>query len=136
MVDEGADFAFCVFERLIGLAVDLLGLERLHEAFGFGVVLGRAGAAHAGMGADLRQAQGVVAAGVLHAAIGVVDQVLERYSARLDRFVERVDGQARLQMIGENYGDAIRNALILRPLDALPCRPPPADPPRRRPQGG
>ena len=78
VVDESADIALGVFAAAIGLAVDLLGFERMHEALGLGVVLRRYRATHAGVGADLAQAQGVVAAGVLHAAVGMMDQVLQR----------------------------------------------------------
>src|ERR1700722_11951241 len=60
VVDEGADLALGVFAAAIGLAVDLLGFERMHEALGLGVVLRRSRAAHAGVDADLAQAQGVV----------------------------------------------------------------------------
>src|SRR6202453_5241882 len=82
VVDEGADLALGVFKAAIGLAVDFLGFERTHEALGLGVVLRRAGAAHAGVGADLAQAQGVAAAGGLHAAIGMMDQVFQRTATR------------------------------------------------------
>jgi hypothetical protein len=36
------------------------------------------------VGSDLAEAQGIVAAGVLHAAIGMMDQVLQRAAARSD----------------------------------------------------
>ena len=101
VVDEGADPALGVFAAPIGLAVDLLGFERMHEALGFGVVLRRARPAHAGVGADLVKAQRIIAAGVLHAAIGMMDQVLQRAAARGDGLVERFERQAGLQMIGE-----------------------------------
>ena len=99
VVDEGADLALGVFAAAIGLAVDLLGFERMHEALGLGVVLRRSWAAHAGVGADLAQPQGVVAAGVLHAAVGMIDQVLQRTATRGDGLVERLERQAGLQMI-------------------------------------
>ena len=56
------------------LAVDLLLLERLHEALRLGIVVGIADPAHAGGNAVLLQQIGVVAAGILDAAVGVVDQ--------------------------------------------------------------
>ena len=105
VVDEGADLALGVFAAAIGLAVDLLGFERMHEALGLGVVLRRSRATHAGVGADLAQAQGVVAAGVLHAAVGMMDQVLQRTATRGDGLVERLERQAGLQMIGERPAD-------------------------------
>src|ERR1700735_4764237 len=101
VVDEGADLVLGVLAAAITLSVDLLGFERMHEALGLGVVLRRSRAAHAGVGADLAQAQGVVAAGVLHAAVGMMDQVLQRTATRGDGLVERLKRQAGLQMIGE-----------------------------------
>src|SRR5438105_12323573 len=47
LCDEAIDAAAGVTEIDEGLAVDLFGLERLHEAFGLGVVEGIAGSAHA-----------------------------------------------------------------------------------------
>src|ERR1700692_1559435 len=41
VVDEGADLALGVFAAAIGLAVDLLGFERMHEALGLCVGLPR-----------------------------------------------------------------------------------------------
>ena len=66
---------------------------------------GRAWPAHAGVGADLAQTQGIVAAGVSHAAIGMMNQVLQRTAARSDSLVERFEGQAGLEMIGERPAD-------------------------------
>ena len=45
--DEGADLAAGVLEVGLGLGVDLLGLQRLHEALGLGVVERVARPAHA-----------------------------------------------------------------------------------------
>jgi hypothetical protein len=45
--DEAIDAATGVADVGEGAAINLLGLERLHEAFGFGVVEGIAGSAHA-----------------------------------------------------------------------------------------
>ena len=58
----------------VGRTVDLFGLQRLHEALGLGVVVGVARAAHADGDASALKACGIVGAGVLHAAVGVVDQ--------------------------------------------------------------
>ena len=44
-LDELGDGGFGVFEVLVLAGVDLLPFERLHEAFGHGVVIGAAGAA-------------------------------------------------------------------------------------------
>src|SRR5208282_4639992 len=89
-LDEGADLASGVFDRRVGLGVHLLGFERLHEAFGLGVVVGVGEAAHAGGDLARRKTLGVVAAGVLHAAVGVVDQAFGSRIARQDRHVQRL----------------------------------------------
>ena len=62
----------------IGASVDLLLLERLHEALRLGIVVGIADAAHARLDVVPLQQLGVVAAGILHAAIGMMDQAAGR----------------------------------------------------------
>jgi hypothetical protein len=67
VVDEGADVASGVFEVGVGPAVDFLGLQGLHEALGFGVVVWIARPAHAALEPAPVQTSRVSVAGVLHA---------------------------------------------------------------------
>ncbi len=76
--DEGADAAAGVFKVGVGRAVGFLGFERLHEAFGLGVVRRIARPAHAALKALLVEPGRVFARSVLDAAIGVVDEVGSR----------------------------------------------------------
>src|SRR5439155_27282626 len=82
----------------VGPSVDLLLLERLHEALRLGVVVGTADAAHARPDVMRLQDGGVIAACVLHAAVGMVDQTARCRPPRRERHGERGDCQARLQM--------------------------------------
>jgi hypothetical protein len=75
-------------------------LRVLHEALGFGVVVRIARPAHAALEAALVQTSRVFVGGVLHAAIGMVDEALRRIS-RGDRHVESLDGQTGFQVIVE-----------------------------------
>ena len=56
LFDEGYDAAAGVAEVGVSLAVDLFGLQRLHEAFGLGVVARVARSAHASAGCRARRA--------------------------------------------------------------------------------
>src|SRR3954454_6109693 len=49
LFDEGADLLAGIIDVAIVSSVDLLLLERLHEALGLGIVVGIADAAHAGL---------------------------------------------------------------------------------------
>jgi len=74
LLDELLEVGVQLIEILVFVHIDLLALEGLDEALAEGVVVGVAGAAHAGQDAvDLEQF-GVLLGGVLHAAIGVVHQ--------------------------------------------------------------
>jgi len=72
--NEALDPAASVTDVGEGLAVDLFSLERLHEAFSLCVVEGIAGPAHTDGDVAIRQSLAIGDGGVLHAAIGVVDQ--------------------------------------------------------------
>lgn len=98
LLDEGADRISCVLRIAVGLAVDLLLLEGLHEALCPGIVVRIAHPAHACGNAMPLQQFSVVAAGVLDAAIGVVDQAVGLWPARRHRHRERSGCQPRLQM--------------------------------------
>ena len=65
LLDEGADAARGFMVIAIEPAVDLLGLERLHEALGLGVVVGIADPAHAGLNVVGGQDRRIVTAGIL-----------------------------------------------------------------------
>jgi len=64
-LDELPDGGPGMGEIAIGAGIDFLVLERFHEAFGHGVVVGTAGPAHAGLDPGSLEAGDVVAAGVL-----------------------------------------------------------------------
>ena len=68
-VDEDGDGALCSFDVLEASAIDLFGFEGLHEAFGFGIVVGIAGSAHADGDVVTGEALAIFGRGVLHAAI-------------------------------------------------------------------
>lgn len=89
--DEAVDAATGVIEVDESLAVDLFGLERLHEAFGLGVVEGIARPAHAEGDVTIGKPLAVGDGGVLHAAIGMMDQAATRRSSRGDGFLQRSD---------------------------------------------
>ena len=65
--DEAIESTTGVVEIDECLAVDLLGLEGLHEAFGFGVVEGVSGTAHADLDLSIGEALAICDRGVLHA---------------------------------------------------------------------
>ena len=85
----------------IGSSIDFLVLERLDEALRLGVIVGIADAAHARLDVVPFQQFGVVAARILHTAIGVVDQAAGHGLARHERYGERVYRQTRLKMRGQ-----------------------------------
>jgi hypothetical protein len=89
----------------IGRAVDLLGLEGLHEALGEGVVPGAAGPAHGGLDACGEQAIDVVSAGVLDALIGVVDEPEAGDVPGRQGLVQRLQGELRAQVVGQGPAD-------------------------------
>ncbi len=91
-------------DRRISLAVHFFLLEGAHEALGLGVVIRVAGAAHADPDASPRQLFAVVGAGVLHPPVGVMDQAGRGVSGDQGH-VERLDRQARFQMVGERPAD-------------------------------
>ena len=64
-LDELPDGVPGMGEITIGAGVNLLVLERLHEALGHGVVVGTAGPAHAGLDPGGLEAGDVVTASVL-----------------------------------------------------------------------
>jgi hypothetical protein len=69
LLDEVANVASRFVDALIVLSINFLDLECLHEALGFGIVIGIGRPAHADPYASAFEAIDVVAAGVLDAAI-------------------------------------------------------------------
>ena len=96
---EGADFQAGVVDVAVTTAIDFLLLECLHEALGLGIVVRIADPAHAGQDAMLLQHIGVLATGILDAAIGVVDEASECGLPRRDGHSERSDRKARLDLV-------------------------------------
>src|SRR5262249_45608014 len=72
--EEAADRRARVVDVAVGCSVDLLLLERAHEALRLGIVVGTANAAHARPDVVYLKDGGVIAACVLHAAVGMMDQ--------------------------------------------------------------
>src|SRR5436190_1955393 len=70
-----ADAGSRLLVRAISHAVDQLALESAEEALHHGVVITVAGAAHAAGDVEIVQCQAVLIAGVLHAAVGVMQQL-------------------------------------------------------------
>src|SRR5215813_9260092 len=104
-LDEAADISLGMVEVAIELAINLLGLEGLHEALGHGVVVRAADAAHARLDARRLEAADIVAAGVLDAAIGMMDEAASNYLAAGERHLQRLDRQLGPQMFGHRPAD-------------------------------
>src|ERR1700756_5101540 len=82
----------------IAFAIDLFLLERLHETLDPGVVVGVADAAHAGHDTVRSEQVGVLATGILNAAVGVMHETAVRGVSSVESHVKRCDRKARLQM--------------------------------------
>ncbi len=107
--DEGAYVGSGFLDRGVGLGVHFLLLQGSHEALGLGVVVRVAGPAHAGSDRVGLQPFAVFIAGVLYAAVGVVDET-GRGTAGRQRHVERLDSQTRPEMVGQRPADHPRAA--------------------------
>src|SRR5262249_34274397 len=97
--DEAVDAATGVVEVCKCLAVDLFGLERLHEAFGLGVVEGIAGPAHADGDVLIRQPLAISDGSVLDAAIGVMNQAAGWWSSGVKSLIERGDCERGIERV-------------------------------------
>ena len=86
-------------EIAIGAGINLLVLERPHEALGHGVVIGAAGAAHAGLDPSGFKAGNVVTASVLNPAIRVVYEAAGNHLSAAQRHFECIQSEARPQVI-------------------------------------
>jgi hypothetical protein len=85
--------------------IDFLGLERLHEALRFGIVVGIADPAHAGLNVVRGEQRRILPARILDAAIGMMDQAAGSGFASAESHVQRGNGQARLQVGFERSAD-------------------------------
>src|SRR5829696_504013 len=72
--DEPPEADLGLRKRSVLLQIHLLALERLEEAFGLGILVRSAKRRHADPGADSFQPRDIVAAGVLHPTVRMVDQ--------------------------------------------------------------
>jgi len=90
---------------LISGGVGLFGFEGLHKALRHGIVIRAARTAHAGLDAGSFQAGDVVAAGVLNAPIGLVDQLAGTDIALSQGHIERAQGDGRGEMILQRPAD-------------------------------
>ena len=100
VLDEGADHLAGVLEIAIVSAVDLLVLESLDEALRLRVVIRITDAAHARLDAVHLQQGGVLAASILHPAVGVMNQAARRRPPRSDRHLQRRGGEVCPQDAG------------------------------------
>ena len=82
LLDECGNVRTQVVEISIGIGVDLLLLERLHEALTTGVVIGVGRSAHAREHVVRSQQGHVCFGGLLDAAIRMMDQPRRRVSLR------------------------------------------------------
>ena len=101
-------------------AADESGLERAPEAFQVGVVLPVGAAAHARGDAVQFQHPAVVLAGVLHAAVAVMEQARGQFASR-DGLPQRGFGQAGLQMSGRGRADDAAAAKVEHAGDVEPA---------------
>jgi hypothetical protein len=80
--DEDSDGAFCSFDVFAAAATDPFGFEGFHEAFGFSIVVGITGPAHADGDVVTGETQAIFGRGVLggfkrssqHSEVGGCDE--------------------------------------------------------------
>ena len=92
LVDEGFDVRAQMLEIPIVVGVDLLPLERFHEALAAGVVVGVRRPTHARDHLVLAEQLHVCAGGILHAPIGMMHHARRRLSL-CDGLVQRAEWQ-------------------------------------------
>jgi len=103
--DKLSDGRSCMVDVLVSGGIDLFGFEGLHEALRHGVVIRAAGAAHAGLDAGSFEPGDVVAAGVLNALIGVVDQLARNDIAVSQSHLKCAQSQGRGEMVLKRPAD-------------------------------
>jgi len=112
LCDEAIDAATGVSDVGEGAAVDLLGLQRLHEAFGLGVVEGIARPAHADCDVVFGEPLAIGDGGVLHAAIGVMDQAAGLRLAGIKGRLQRRDGKRGIKRVLKGPADGLARECV------------------------
>ena len=105
LLDERADGATRLVGITVAASVDLFLFERLHEALGFRVVVRGPDPTHARLDPVFDKPRGVLAAGVLHPAIGMVNEHARPRPTGVERHAERGQCQACLQVPVEGPAD-------------------------------
>ena len=100
LLDELADASLGIGKVSIAGCVDLFGLEGFHEALSHGVVVGIGDPAHGWNDARDLEPLDVIAAGVLDASIGVMDEAARDHRPALEGHLQCIQSQACLQMVG------------------------------------
>ncbi len=101
---KGSDSGSCLGQVAVFDAMHLLVLKRLHEALGFSIVVRVAFAAHTDLDTVRGEQLCVLAASVLHAAVGVMNQPGGN-TAPLDGHAQSADGEFRFQSSFERPAD-------------------------------
>ena len=91
---EEGDGAPCRFDIFEAAAIDFFGFECLHEALGLGIVVGVAGPAHADGDIVAGEAPAVFGRGILHAAIGMMNETGGLWFTIGKRVIQRLHGHA------------------------------------------
>lgn len=104
VVDEAGKVVRHIGEGLVGHGIDGLDLQRLHEAFGLGIVVGVAAPSHRADQAMRIEDFAIGFCGVLRSAIGVVDAAGRRFPG-LDRGLQCRNGQTGI----DRSADGIAN---------------------------
>jgi hypothetical protein len=105
LCDEAIDATAGIADVGEGPAVDLLRLQGLHEAFGLGVVEGIAGPAHAYGDVVFGKSLAIGDGGVLHAAIGVMDQAAGLRLSSFEGCVQRGNGERGIERVLQSPAD-------------------------------
>lgn len=92
-----------------GRAVDLFGLQRLHEALGLGVVEGIARSAHVDVA--IGQSLAIGDGGVLHAAIGMMDQAAGLWLSGIDGCIQRGNGKRGIERVLKGPAYSLRESI-------------------------
>jgi hypothetical protein len=103
--NEPIDLATSIADVGKCLAVDLFGLERLHEAFSLGVVKRVSRPAHADGDVAIGKPLAISDGGVLHAAIRMMDQTATRRPPRGDRLIQCGNGERSIERVIERPAD-------------------------------
>src|SRR5579859_4133529 len=96
LLDEGFDAVVRLGQVSIRLAVDLFVLQGAYEALGHGIVPRAANTAHAWLYPGCNQPLDIIAAGVLHPAVRVMDKFSGNNRARRQCLLQSLQSKARL----------------------------------------